>query len=362
MVNSPTYNSATMKMLEKSKYKHLYVFKFEQYYDGRQNTCLDYKIGDISLISKYLMKGKFIVVHALDFSYKQIAGLSPEEAKRIIWCVWGHDLYFRQNINPIKRVVFNILSNIRWKILNTKVYNKYIENVNRFAGIFIGFAEDANYLKLKYGSQLKIFKAQYPIVAEKIDGSDFFEKNLFQVEKKIKVLLGHSAAKSLNHKKCLKKMKKFGAQIEIYIPMSYGDSIYGAKIKKYVEKNFENVYICDKFMQNEEYIRFLNSVDIAIFDMKYQSALGNIFILLCLGKKIYLNGNGIVYKGLTAEGVKVYKTSSIKKLKFREFIMNDESEFNIQYGKKRIDDEYLFVQWENSLEKIYNNFEIDLMR
>ncbi|WP_181881452.1 hypothetical protein [Helicobacter sp. MIT 99-5507] len=38
-------------------------------------------------------------------------------------------------------------------------------------------------------------------------------------------------------------------------------------------------------MQFDEYIAFLNNIDIAIFKQNRQQAMGNIFVLLALGKK-----------------------------------------------------------------------------
>lgn len=40
-------------------------------------------------------------------------------------------------------------------------------------------------------------------------------------------------------------------------------------------------------MEEDEYYNFLNDMDIAIFDMNRQQALGNIMAMVTFGKKVY---------------------------------------------------------------------------
>ena len=107
-------------------------------------------------------------------------------------------------------------------------------------------------------------------------------------------------------------------------------------------------------MKHQDYISLIKSVDLAIFDFKKQAAFGNIILLLYLGKKIYLNYNGIMYNGLTKDGLIVFDAKEIKSGKFLDDNKAAELTPNICYGKNLLSIDYICNQWLTALNDIKN--------
>lgn len=78
--------------------------------------------------------------------------------------------------------------------------------------------------------------------------------------------------------------------IKIVLPLSYGDISYAETIETYARTLYgDKVLILRENLGFLDYVKLIKTIDIAIFDYKHQSALGNIMLLLLWGKKfIYL--------------------------------------------------------------------------
>lgn len=354
MINSPIYNTTTEKMLtENTGYSHLFVYRFQDYMDtNSKNAIYDNTIDQINRIKYYLNIGKYVVIHALEYSKQSIAQLDKTTCQKLIWCVWGHDIY-RMNKNKYQQIIYNGLSFLYNHTVNRKIHTAYKNNIKCFKGIFIGFSADKQQLHKLFGKSLNIYHAQYPIGQSKpVISSTNSSKNQ---QTKIQVLLGHSAAPFLNHKKCLKLLTKFKHNIDIHIPMTYGCG--GNKYVNYIERlsyklfDKNNVHIYKKHMSSEEYSTLLSNIDIAIFDNKYQAALGNIFLILYLNKKLFLNKHGVIYKGLQQDNVEIYDVNTIPKLTV-ENLSKQKSSHNIIYANDRLDTIKLSKQWNSAFKEI----------
>lgn len=108
----------------------------------------------------------------------------------------------------------------------------------------------------------------------------------------------------------------------------------------------------EKFTTFQEYFKFLCNVDIAIFDYKHQSAFGNILLLLYLKKRIYLNPNGIMYKGLKSVGANIFTTDEVVNNEFK-LITNKELLNNHKLATKILDFNNIKKQWIYLLNNCY---------
>ncbi len=73
--------------------------------------------------------------------------------------------------------------------------------------------------------------------------------------------------------------------------------MYKQEIINIGDKLFSNqFYPIIELMEYNDYLSFLNSVDIAIFNHNRQQAVGNIILLLSMGKTIYLSEENNAYK------------------------------------------------------------------
>ena len=72
----------------------------------------------------------------------------------------------------------------------------------------------------------------------------------------------------------------------------------------------------------------MDSVDVAIMNHKRQQGLGNIAILLRLGKKIYMRRETSTFQHYTDLGVKVFDIADIRKNPEQTFVWSDELAIN----------------------------------
>lgn len=129
----------------------------------------------------------------------------------------------------------------------------------------------------------------------------------------IKILIGNSATASNRHLDVFNILKdKQLENVRLYCPLSYGDDEYRDKIyqngRLLLGERFAPII---KFMQFEEYIRFLATMDVGIFYNDRQQALGNIIYMLLLGKKVYLREGTTVWENFNNIGLKVFPCSSL---------------------------------------------------
>lgn len=121
----------------------------------------------------------------------------------------------------------------------------------------------------------------------------------------LNILLGHRGNDEDNHIQLLETLHRFvGEKVRIYVPLSYGNEAYIAQVKAYIAQlGWDAVIPIYSFMEYTKYIEFLHDVDVGIFDGTTSYALGNIAILLTLGKTIYINRSGIIKQAFDQIGL-----------------------------------------------------------
>lgn len=133
-------------------------------------------------------------------------------------------------------------------------------------------------------------------------------------DEKIKLLLGNSATPSNNHLDAFKKLSKL-KNIEIYCPLSYGDVKYRDLIIREGRQRFgKNFHPVLDFLRREEYVVFLNSMDIVYMYHNRSQAWGNIATCLTLGKPVFLRSTNSIGEMIDNIGIKKYDADKINKL------------------------------------------------
>lgn len=352
---SKIFNTATQNLINELDlpYKHLFVYAFEE---DMKNVCTDNSIFDKDVrrtvgLKKYFEIGDYIIIHALNYTTKDIAQLTNEDCRRIIWCVWGHDLYTVE----LKHNIFYLFARKIYRILKRRKYydTKAAEKISKFRGIAAGFVGDKFTIKERYGNDVAVYQALYPMEYYSTDLEKWEEP--CKVHDSLRILLGHSAYPFLNHEFWIEKLTPYKDRIELYLPLSYGNSEYAKKIKAKAFNIFggDKVYSLEKFATSQAYFKYLCNIDIAIFDYKHQSAFGNILLLLYLKKRIYLNPNGIMYKGLKSVGLDVFTTDELIEKEFYKKLGCNISNINKEYTKEMLDYSNIKLQWKNLFEQIY---------
>lgn len=285
-------------------------------------------------INQHHQEYRRIIIHSLFLSDDEILRLTDEAAKKIVWVVWGQDLYnngpktvwnlkmgIKEGIHIVKRI-------IRGTYLRAfKKKRQVSQKVSLFYGVGIGFSYDEKAIRKKYGSKVRV---RYIPVSGKSDIDyklQLREYHLNSECSETKVLLGHSGYHFLEHEKYLNKLSAYRSEnIHIYMVLSYGAS--SEKIK-YLKELGNSIFgeahctVITELMPVKEYMEFLSTMNVAIFPFRHQSALGNTKSMAFMGVKLFFDPRGVLYKGFMESGVKTYDCRTIGKITYEEFRKND---------------------------------------
>lgn len=234
---------------------------------------------------KIVFHGVFVkpVAYILGFKYL---------ARKTYVALWGGDIYSYYKA--------------------TRLWNRIKQRLlSRCAGIICELEED-------YQLTCKLFhvSSQYfscmMYLSNIVNDEDLHFHKTSPNNEKLRVLVGNSADPENNHLRILEKLKRFAEEVQLVLPLSYGDQAYANRIESYVFENFgDNSIVLRDFMPIEEYKTILKSIDVAVFAHDRQQALGNTLQLLAFGKKVYLNGNITTYKWMLRKGIRVFDSNNI---------------------------------------------------
>lgn len=183
---------------------------------------------------------------------------------------------------------------------------------------------------------------------------DLYKKIRLEASKhdSVNILLGNSATTENNHISALNVLSKYkNDSVIIYCPLSYGNKEYGNKVIQYGKQIFGNRFIpLIDFMSYNEYAKLLNNCDVALFNTERQQALGNIFIMFALGKKVFLNKNNPTFRYFNSINVKTFLINDINDLSLEQFVSysDDNIKNNLEYINGYQD--YEIKAWKNLLD------------
>lgn len=255
----------------------------------------------ISLI-KEIIKSDVIIFHSLFLPTWMLFLtdiLGVVNRKKYNWVVWGGDIYnelWRFRSNPMKPKIFI-------RELARKWFIACIPEILSLYG-------DYKYIKQNYYTRGNQFWAQYQL--------PMIDKSLLGKKKQnegVNILIGNNASPTNNHIEAMKRIKKYvGENDKIYIILSYPKiSIkYKKELLRTGKKLFgKNFLPIEDFIPYNEYINFLNDIDIAVMNQNRQQGGSNIVNLIYMGKKVYLNTENTYYGDLKRMKVNIYSMKEI---------------------------------------------------
>ena len=218
-------------------------------------------------LTPYFIVAERIILHSL-FLHNLVNYLFLHQSflPKCNWYIWGGDLYDYAKGKKTLREKFFIF---RKKCI-----------VKKIAGIITYVVGDFELACQWYGAKGKYMECfMYPSNLYKEYHSK--DKNDYSIN----IQIGNSADKTNNHLDIFTNLKKFKDQnIKIFAPLSYGDNKYAHEIADKGKEIFGDKFIpLFDFVSMDQYILFLNNIDIAIFSHNRQQALGNTITLLGLG-------------------------------------------------------------------------------
>lgn len=216
-----------------------------------------------------------VILHGLlDFHLVANLLFMPQKAK-FHWLIWGGDLYCYQHR---KKSLKNYVRYLIRKLL-----------IKRIGHIGCYFYGEAKLAKDVFGFRGKWRKCL--LYTSNASDAYFPKKRLVSNSNRTKFLVGNSGYEANNHLLVFQKLhsQKEFSDFLVICPLAYGNAIY---IKEVIDRGNDlfggKFEARQSFLPHQDYLKFLQEIDIAILDSSRQMGFGNIVPLLCFGKTVYL--------------------------------------------------------------------------
>lgn len=255
------------------------------------------------IINHYAKIGEWIFLHSnLNPLYSLF--ILDKYCKRIIWRTWGHDIP-KAGGSILKKAIMNHFVFPLWK-----------RKVKKFHLIGIANSVDTINVREAFGN-VQMYIIPYPrkcqMTSEIVVGGKSSKDCL-------NIMIGHSGHAMNKHIEILKALEHLKKEnVHLFIPLSYGKDMYISMVQSKARSEWgSKVSILNEMLPYEDYVRFLDSMDIAILPGENSYALGNISLLVRLKKKIYLSNNSCIKKAFDIDGIPAYDFSNLKLISFDE--------------------------------------------
>ena len=256
-------------------------------------------------------------------------------------CLWG-----TQDVGP-----FIVPISMRKYALLGFFYEKLrkiiIRNFKFICSIVI---EDYEKVKSLYNIKGLYKRCKYIVAAQ----SNYVHKEPQQKCNYINIQVSHSGYSANLTLEILDKLRPYrDFNIRIYAPLSYGEDGYIKQVILKGKELFGKKFIpLMKQMTQENYARFVSSMDIYINNCIEQNGVGNIIAHITSGNKVYLFGDGVMFANYkTKDGYFVYATESIDGMPFDSFVRFEDIErrANVSKSVQLFDENELIDIWTNIL-------------
>lgn len=240
---------------------------------------------------------------------------------RLAWIEWTGDIWI-------------------WKKPNTSLKNRLINKVNK------RLREIMPYIVMTAPTDEERFKSEFtkstakcvyiPLPSKRetspvIGIESAKPEELKSPEIPVRIQIAHNVFKFNRHIDIMKMLERFKDEnIELFLPLAYGEGglngehggwDYINTVKSYAKLSFgDRVILHTKPVSLEDYTKLLWQVDVAIFGSERMAGAANIYMLLYMGKKVYMPGGCAYYEFFKSKGLKVFDLNKIPEMSYEEFI------------------------------------------
>lgn len=259
---------------------------------------------------------------------------------------WGGDIYIHRQVLDGTRDAF------------VKVIEFLKKRALKGIPLFLTFCHN-DYLLAKewYGIDGECIDILYPSTVNKKEIETIYDEKQKHEHQGIYILLGNSATASNQHIEALDFLRQYACyDINIYVPLAYGDMDYRDKVIEYGTSLFsDKFHPITNFMTPNEYATFLSFMDVAIFNNDRQQATGNIEIVAYLGAKVYLRPDTVMWDHyVNRDKRRFFSTFDIKNSDINIFSNYIKDDFldNHKYFSNIWDENYLKEIWKRVFKKL----------
>ena len=256
---------------------------------------------------------QLLIIHFLTPIKLYILKHKPPHVK-VLWSVWGGDAYdhfqkqdfFEQLTQNIQKEsiyqqlrfskLYSLYHLIRYRV---KPLKKEFNLLNKIDFISTVLPYEFESINKEFNLSLKYIDFNY--------SAHKFKKSL-SINLGNSIIIGNSATLSNNHLDVFEIVKNI--KIKVVVPLSYGAYGYEDYKEKIISKGNmlfgDNFQAIEYFLPIKDYDEILMSSNTMIMYHIRQQALGNIYMALFLGMRVFLNKKSITYKYLKDEGMIVF--------------------------------------------------------
>lgn len=268
----------------------------------------------LDTLVKRIRDADLIVFYGLCDAKKKILNEIPSGIKKI-WRFFGYELYgtrhdlmfSRKTLEVIYKrksyiVGFSFWLNFYYKVFKQRIKNKReLEYLKKIDYILLFSEEEYVYLKKNWNVPKFL----------KLNLDEFLEESNFKVAKS-QVIVGNSRNRYNNHLDILGLIPKHYSDVNFVFFLNYGNKgNYHQEVLEQIHL-LERYTIFDEFLDKEEFAKIYSTSSTFVLNSYRQMALGNIFLSLKYGLKLYLNDKNPLQQWLRNHGVKVTSTNDFK--------------------------------------------------
>jgi dTDP-N-acetylfucosamine:lipid II N-acetylfucosaminyltransferase len=291
----------------------------EYYYHNIHNTSRINILKDDEFLP-LLEDNKYdaVVLHNLSSIPLQLIVEIPKSIS-LFWFSWGFDIYTMPYYRPFVKI--NLYHTLTKKYLNGTAINK-IKLVHAFINSYL------NRKKLqKAVNRVDYYSGVLPVEYDLMKNNKFFKAekvvfNYFNLNSNIKeenindpvacgntFLIGNSCYPTNNHLDILECLYKNNlTNYKIYSFLSYGGmKEYTDKVKEIGRKYFGNNFIpIEDFLPYDKFKEVIMSCGNVIMGHERQQAMGNVYLSLWNGCKVFFSETSVTYNYLKNLGYKIF--------------------------------------------------------
>lgn len=263
-------------------------------------------------IENFERKYFLVIFHNIGHQYKRKLVKRMFDKVPMHAILWGWEIYEDPKFNRLffKDLTFDLIhsykKSINETIINLKAIfrgNAHVSTISKMSSLSTILKSEYSFLKEEYGVKVPYLPHNYSKIA-----------NVFTTYKKVisgtNILIGNSGTPSNNHLDIIHHIpiSILKEDAKLYLPMSYGPAGYTRIVESSFRKYFkEKVIFLKEFVSLDNYNNLIKSCGFVIMYQIRQQGLGNVYLSLWNGSKVFLDENSFAYLDLINDGLKVYK-------------------------------------------------------